>query len=216
MKLLRVFAIALTTAAAMAIVLPTAAAPSKQTKKAPKLYKWTDKDGVVHYGNAVPAEYADQQKEQINEQGQTIKTIDGALTPEQRAAREKSEADAVAAKEQLDNDKVLLSTYGSVSDIERARDARLAAIEGQINIASSTVSAIESQMVSLERQRAAAKDPKQIERLDSTMATHRLNLNSNQRAVMSKQDEKASVLEQFGHDIERFNVMTAPRTETKP
>lgn len=204
--------LAIVLAAAFAVAaLPAVAAPAKgQTKQGPKLYKWTDKQGVVHYGSAIPPEYADQHKEQINSQGQTIKEIDGAMTKEQIAAREQAKKDEEAAKEQLARDKVLLSTYGSVTDIERARDSRLAAIQGQINMASSTVSSLEQEIVRLEKGKAAAKDPKVIEKYDAQLAKQRSEMNANQRAVVAKQEEKAAVATQFDHDIERFKIMTAP------
>ena len=195
--------------------LPASAGPAQPPKQGKKMYKWTDKDGVVHYGSAIPPEYADQQKTQINSQGQTVKTIDGAMTPEQRAAREQAKLDEAAKKQAVEHDKVLLSTYGSVTDIERARDSRLAAIQGQINLASSTISSLEVEGVRLEKQRAVAKDPKQIERLDAALAKQRAEMNANQRAVMTKQDEKLAVAKQYDADIARYRELTTP-VKTKP
>jgi outer membrane murein-binding lipoprotein Lpp len=216
MKRLPVLALLLLAIAALHAV-PASAGPA-QKKQAAKMYKWTDKHGVVHYGSAIPPEYADQQKEQINSQGQTIKTIDGAMTPEQRAAREKEKADAEAAKEQLAHDKVLLSTYGSVNDIERARDSRLNAIQAQINLASSAVSSLEAEIGRLEKQRTSAieqkKDAKTIERLDGSLAAQRKQLNESQRAVIVRQDEKAAAAKAFEQDIVRYREMTTPKPAT--
>lgn len=218
MKLLRALVAVVTATFALGVVLPAAGAPAKQGKPAPKLYKWTDKQGVVHYGSAIPPEYADQQKTQINSQGQTIKTIEGAMTPEQRAAHDKAKLDEAAAKaaakERLEHDKVLLSTYGSVADIERAREARLAAIHGQINIASSAVTTLEQEGVRLEKQRAVAKEPKQIERLDAALARQRQEMNANQRSVMTKQDEELAVAKQYDADIARYRELT--KAKPKP
>lgn len=200
-------------AVASAAALPASAADSKKKQQSGhKMYKWTDKQGVVHYGSAIPPEYADQQKEQINSQGQTIKTIDGAMTAEQIAARDKAKADEAKAKEELAHDKVLLSTYGSPTDIERARDTRLAAIQGQINLASSAVSSLEAEIGRLEKQRAAAKDPKQVEKIDGQLAAQRKQLNESQRAVIVRQDEKAAAATQFEADIARYKVLTAPKS----
>ena len=199
-----------------AVAVPTVQAAPASAKKATKMYKWTDKQGVVHYGSDIPPEYADQKKEQINAQGQTIKEIDGKMTPEEHAAREKQQQDEEAAKARLANDKVLLSTYGSAADIERARDTRLAAIQSQINIASSTVSALEQEIVRLEKLRANAKDPKQLERVEGQLATQHRELNANQRAVVLKQDEKAAVATQFNADITRYRELTSPAAKPKP
>jgi hypothetical protein len=186
--------------------------PKKTVKGPAKMYKWVDKDGVTHYGSSIPAEYADQHKQQINSQGQVIKEIEGALTPEQRAEAEERKAAESEAKARAENDKILLSTYGSVSDLERAREARLSALQGQVTIASSTTSSIETEIAKLEKQRGAAKDPKQVERLDQQLATQRRELTANQRHIVSRQEEMAQVRNQFDADIKRFRELTAAQT----
>jgi chromosome segregation ATPase len=174
-----------------------------------KLYKWTDKDGVVHYGDQIPAEYADQHKQQINSQGQVTKEIEGAMTPEQRAEAEKRKAADAEAKARGENDKILLSTYGSVSDLERAREARLSSLQGQVTMASSTTSSIEKEIAKLEAQRGNAKDPKQVEKLDQQLAAQRRELTANQRHIVTRQEEMAQVRKQFDTDIKRFRELTA-------
>lgn len=184
--------------------------PKKSASKAPaKLYKWVDKDGVVHYGDQIPAEYADQHKQQINTQGQVVKEIEGAMTPEERAAADARKAAEAEAKARAENDKILLSTYGSVGDLERARETRLAALQGQVNMASSTTASIESEIAKLEKQRGLAKDPKQVEKLDQQLASQRRELTANQRHIVSSQDEMAQVRKQFDVDIKRFRELTA-------
>ena len=50
------------------------------------VYKWTDAQGGVHYGDAVPPQYAEQDKSLINAQGVIVGTIPGRRTPEQLEA----------------------------------------------------------------------------------------------------------------------------------
>jgi hypothetical protein len=216
MKAMRALFVATAVAFALGATLPVAAGQAPPPKSGKKMYKWTDKDGVVHYGAAVPPEYADQQKTQMNSQGQTIKTIDGAMTPEQRAAREKEKLDEAQRKEQQEHDKVLLSTYGSVGDIERARDARLASIQGQINLASSAVATLEREGLQLEKQRSVAKDQKQVEAVEAKLAKQRAEMNANQRAVMTKQDEKVRVAKEYDADIARYRELTTPKPKPTP
>lgn len=196
---------------AVAVAPVADAAPAKKDSKTPaKTYKWVDKDGVVHYGDKIPAEYADQHKQQLNAQGQVVKEIEGAMTPEEKAAAEKRRAAEEQAKAQAANDKILLSTYGSVADLERARDTRLAALQGQVNIASSTTSDLEKEIARLEKQRASAKDPKAIERLDQQIAAQRREHIANQRHIVSRTDEMAAVRKQFDADIKRFRELQQP------
>ena len=67
-----------------------AAAPksSTPTNNGRVLYKWVDKDGVTHYGDHVPPEYASQEQHILNSQGYEIKHLDAQKTAEQAAADE--------------------------------------------------------------------------------------------------------------------------------
>ena len=35
----------------------------------PKLYRWVDENGVVHYGDSIPARYAELERQVVNEHG---------------------------------------------------------------------------------------------------------------------------------------------------
>src|SRR5450631_151978 len=58
------------------------------------LYKWVDKDGVTHYGDHVPPEYATQEQHILNSQGYEIKHLDAQKTADQAAAEEQKRLDA--------------------------------------------------------------------------------------------------------------------------
>ncbi len=113
--------------------------PSKSTSQdTAKTYRWVDNDGVVHFGDQVPPEYASSKRQVLNEFGVPVATEDGAKTPEQIAAEKaaaKKEADErrrvlLAAR----RDQVLLDTYLSVDEIEALRDRRLELIDTQIKV----------------------------------------------------------------------------------
>ena len=46
------------------------------TSLAADTYRWKDKDGKVHYGAAVPAEYAHQPYDILNSQGMVIEHVE--------------------------------------------------------------------------------------------------------------------------------------------
>jgi len=220
----RTFVVLLVAAFALASVAPsTADAGTPTTKKGTgKMYRWKDSQGKVHYGDKIPPEYADQEKEQIDKQGQTIKKIEGAMTPEQIAAVERKKQEAAAAEAQRENDRILLSTYGSVEAIERARDQRLKSIKGEVSMASTTVTTLERDLGRLEKQRKGLTDPKAIERTDAQIVVQRRELTTNQRHVVTRQEDLRSVQAQFDSDIARFKLLTgkapaaAPAATTPP
>lgn len=92
---------------------------------AQKLYKYTDANGKIVYTDKMPSETAGKPNEQLNRQGTVTKRNEGALTPDQLAAKEaerKRKLDEdMAAKEEKRKNAALLNTYSSEQDIAEAR-----------------------------------------------------------------------------------------------
>ena len=96
-----------------------------------KLYKWVDEQGVTHYGDNIPPEYAGQEQHVINSQGVETEHIDAQKSPEQMAADEQKRLDAAQSDSR---DRNLMNTYGAVAEIERLRDQRLALLSDQVKV----------------------------------------------------------------------------------
>jgi hypothetical protein len=96
---------------------------------AQKLYKYTDASGKVVYTDKMPVDSAGKPNEQLNRQGTITKRNEGAMTPEQLAAKEaerKRKLDEdMAAKEEKRKNMALLNTYSSEQDIAEARERAL-------------------------------------------------------------------------------------------
>jgi hypothetical protein len=111
-------------AVALALVAGGAAAQSKG-----KLYRWVDKDGKVHYDQALPPEAVNQARTEFSSKGRPQTEIERALTPEERAA---AEAAAVAAQtaaasesERRHQEEVMMATYASEKEMRRAYGERI-------------------------------------------------------------------------------------------
>ena len=123
-----------------------------QSDKQKKLYRWVDKNGQVHYGDSVPAEYAEQDRDVLNKQGVAVSREEGTITPEEAAA--KAAADKAARDEQKRKlrDRVLLQTYQSVKELETLRDNRLDLVDAQLTIQEQSLSNLRAQRKQIERQ----------------------------------------------------------------
>lgn len=115
-------------AAALSVAILATSAQAQT--KSPKLYRWVDKDGKVHYDQALPPEAVNQaRKEFSTASGNTTGTVDRALTAEERAALEaKAASDAEAAKveeERKHQEEAMMATYGSESELRRAYGERI-------------------------------------------------------------------------------------------
>jgi len=96
---------------------------------AAKIFKWTDENGVTHYGEVIPPEYKDQAAQEMSRQGLTIRKWDAAVTPEQRRASETRSVREREEKqrefEQRRRDLALVNTYTSAKEIDEHRDRTL-------------------------------------------------------------------------------------------
>src|SRR3954468_23624409 len=91
-------------------------------------YKWTDDQGVVHYGDSVPPQYAQKERSVLNGRGVEVRKLDAQKSPEQMAADARVLQDVLKQKQ---HDAFLMNTYASAKDIEALRDLRLDQLHGQ-------------------------------------------------------------------------------------
>lgn len=179
-----------------------------------KTYSWVDENGVTHYGDSVPARYAEAQKRVLNEQGVVVDYVEGRKTEEQLAA-ERAEAERIAAAElRLRNDRALLATYLSVDEIVMHRDRRVELFKAQSRVTELYLRNLERRLQKLmveagrfqpysDNPEAPMIDPDLIDDIDFTKETierHEDNL------LKFRQDEQ-SIIERFDGDIRRFEEL---------
>jgi hypothetical protein len=199
--------------APLAIGLAAAAPPpsSGSSNNGRVLYKWVDKDGVTHYGDRVPPEYASQEQHVLNSRGYEINHTDAQKSAEQAAAEEQKKLDL--EQRQL-RDKNLLNTYASVQEIERLRDQRLTLLEDQVKVTYQFLETLNGRMKKMRadsmRFKPYSSDPKappmpdqvaeDLVRLSADMRTQEQNLKQ-------KRSEEAAMSIQFESDIDRFKEL---------
>lgn len=100
-----------------------------------KLYKWVDDSGTTHYGEVIPPEYANKDRDSINKAGLLDKRPE-KVNPEALRAKEeaaqKRKIENQATLEQQRRDSALLNTYSNENEIDMARDRSLVLIEARI------------------------------------------------------------------------------------
>ena len=113
-----------------ALVVAAIAFSAQAQADVKKLYRWVDKEGKVHFDDALPPEVMDQARDEFNaNSGTKVGSVARALTPEERAQlaadQAAAAAAAVAANEQQRVETVMLSSYETEFDLIRAYNARL-------------------------------------------------------------------------------------------
>jgi Domain of unknown function (DUF4124) len=188
-----------------------AGAPTSPANNGRVLYKWVDKEGVTHYGDHVPPEYASQEQHILNSQGYEIKHLDAQKSAEQAAADEQKRVDA--DQRQL-RDRNLLSTYASVQEIERLRDQRLSLIADQIKVTNQFLETLNGRMNKMRaesmRFRPYSADPKaptMPDQLAEDLVRLTADVRTQEQNLKQKHGEESAMSIQFESDIDRFKEL---------
>jgi hypothetical protein len=174
-------------------------------------YRWVDDQGVVHYGDHVPPQYAQKEHTELNSQGVELKRLNAELTPEQRAADSRKQE---ALLRQKQHDSFLLTTYTSVADIEALRDERLQQLKAQRAAAEAYVETLRSRLAALQA-RALLFTPYNAkpgargmpDDLTEDLVRTLNEMRSQSAAIVQRREEETSLRTGFQADIDRYRQL---------
>jgi hypothetical protein len=181
-----------------------------------KLYRWVDKNGQVHYGDSIPAEYADQDREVLNRQGVSVGQEQGTVTADEARAKAEAEMAAKKAQKQKLRDRVLLQTYQSVEEIEVLRDRRLELVDAQLKIQEQSLATLRAKRALFVRQasryqprNADPKAPPLPEGLAMDLERSASDIETQEQNLEKKRQERETIRSDFEADIKRFKELKA-------
>ena len=188
-----------------------AAAPSHSSSKQGVAYRWVDEQGVVHYGDHIPPQYASKERAVLNSQGVEVGRLEAQKSPEQATAEARARE---AQMKQRQHDAFLITTYTSVKDIEALRDLRLDQLRGQRAAAEQYTESLRTRLASLQT-RAVAFRPynahTDARRMPDDLAENLVrtvnDLNVQTHNLDAKTAEETALRDQFQADIERYRAL---------
>jgi len=188
-----------------------AAAPSPSSSKQGIAYRWVDEQGVVHYGDHIPPQYASKERAILNSQGVEVGRLEAQKSPEQAAADARERE---AQMRQRQHDAFLITTYTSVKDIEALRDLRLDQLRGQRAAAEQYTESLRTRLATLQT-RALSFQPynsrPEARRMPDDLAENLVRtvneLKAQDRELAGKMQEEATLRAQFQADIERYRAL---------
>ncbi len=176
-----------------------------------KLYKWVDEQGITHYGDNIPPEYASQEQHIINSQGVETERIEAQKTAEQMAADEQKR---IAAEQSASRDKNLLNTYGTVAEIERLRDQRLALLSDQIKVTGQFLEVLNGRLKKLRtasmRYKPYSADvnaPPMPDQFAEDLVRVGADIRTQEQNLREKRAEETTMSNEFESDIARFKQL---------
>ena len=193
------------------MLLPLAAPAAE---KAQRLYRWVDIEGVVHYGDTIPAEYTELERQIVNQHGITVGVMRAKKTEEEIA--EEIRQDELRRKRDLQRrqDLALLATYLSVDEILLHRDRRVELFQAQARVTELYLSNLKNRLTDLQGEasnfRPYSENP-DAEMIDPDLAgdiaTTKHTIDRHQSNLERFHQDEQNIVARFDGDIDRFKKL---------
>lgn len=179
-----------------------------------KHYKVVEEDGTIFYGDSVPPELTDYDKEVVNDHAVTIDRIEGRKSEEELAAERAAEERREQEQLRLRADKALLATYLTVDEIRMHRDRRIELFQAQSRVTELYLRNLQRRLDKLEREAsrfapyssdpdAEIVDPDLVAEINETKAT----IDRHNQNLQKFQNEEQVIIARFEGDIDRFKSL---------
>jgi len=183
-------------------------------------YRWKDKDGNTHYGAAVPAEYADQPYDIINNAGVVIEHVEDTSVPmEVRAEKKikKKREPLISEKtRQQQSDKLLVIRYSDEAEILKAQELELAQLGYDKKVINqsyeNTAASIRAQIAEAANQQRAGLPITAEKQQEIDHLYLRQIKDDKKRTAMSSRESR--IRERYQEEIERYRYLTGEPEDT--
>jgi len=182
------------------------------------LYKWVDENGEVRYSDQLPPHQSSKGHQQLNSQGVVITTKDAAKSSEdiaidaeaKRLLEEQQREEARIKSIQDKKDRVLLLTFSTEEELERARDSRMEVIDSVVRLIAGSIETTQDKLYQLSNraQDDYISQGKQVPGGLAQKIEHFERKIENRNAQMAlKEEEKEKILQKYELDLERFRLL---------
>ena len=183
-------------------------------KQSSRLFRWVDSEGIVHYGDSIPAEYSDLERQVVNEHGITVDIMHAKKTEEEIAEELRQEELRQARELQRRQDQALLATYLSVDEILLHRDRRVELFQAQARVTELYLSNLKRRLDKLQQEASSYlpysvdPDAQMIDpALAGDIATTKETVERHQANLRRFQEDEQNIVARFDGDIDRFKKL---------
>ncbi|AMK77469.1 hypothetical protein A1342_11590 [Methylomonas methanica] len=189
---------------------------------AKKMYRWVDENGNVYFSDQVPPDQVQHKRETLSEKARVLDVLEKAKTAEQIAQQKRLDAlrkeqEKIIAKQNA-NDKVLLSTFRSIDDMNKALSNKMASFDAGRKVIEGNIERLEQQLKQQQQQaanleRGGSKIPP---KLLTDIATSKQQIEAGKQELARHQQDKQTNEKEFKADIARFQFLTQSNSDGKP
>lgn len=188
-----------------------------------KLYRWVDKQGNVHFDDALPPEAVNQARTEFKtKNGNAVGSVDRALTPEERAAQE--EATRVASVEaarlgelKLQED-IMMASYRTEADLRRAYEERINLLKTTLESTDISIKSLRENMATMLSQASDTElENRQVvgDRARSIRALHAERIKQ-QAFQVNRRVELEALTAEFARMLSRFRELKTGNAAAPP
>jgi hypothetical protein len=183
------------------------------------MYRWKDNDGNVFFSDQVPPDQVKHRRESLNKNARVVDVVEKQKT---KAQRELEKRLAVLRKQQEEiiekqrsHDKVLLSTFRNLDDMQLALKGKMLALDGQRKVLQGNLQRLEQQL--LQQQKKAAQHERDGRKVPTKLSNEILASKDQISLIyveIAKQfEKKKGIREKFEADITRFAFLVESKLE---
>ena len=180
----------------------------------PPTYKYVDENGNPVFGDRVPPEAAERDKEVLNEHAIAVDTIRGRRTAEEIAAEAQAQKLEETRKIEDRRNRALLATYLTVDEIVMHRDRRVELFRAQARVTAMFLKNLEERLTKLETEAsryqpysndpdAPLVSPNLVEEIQLTRET----IEHHEDSLRKFKEDEQAIIERFDRDIRRFEEL---------
>lgn len=179
-----------------------------------RVYRWVDNDGIVHYGDRIPARYAELPKDVLNDHGVIIGNLEGKKSAEQLEADRIQKEIRVALDLQKRADRALLATYLTIEEILMHRDRRVELFKAQSRVTELYLHNLERRLTSLKADASSFKPysenpdaPMINNNLAENLRDTKVTIARHMRNLEKFQADEQQIIARFDGDVSRFKIL---------
>ncbi len=189
-----------------------------QTASAKKMYRWVDDNGNVFFSDQVPPDQIRHKREALTKSARVLEVIEAAKSKEQielekRLQKLRREQQKLIEKQRT-HDRVLLSTFRNLEDMEMALKGKLQALDAQRKVAEGNRTRLEKQLQRQWRKAAQFERENRVvpKKLTQAIKDTRQQLASVKLEINRHLEKRQRVENEFKMDIARFKYLTQAKT----
>jgi chromosome segregation ATPase len=183
-------------------------------------YCCVDGDGHQQCGNVLPTACYGKAYRELDARGRTIKRYDAALTPEQRAQKEKElalkkELERQAQEESRRN-RALLNTYASEKDIDAALEKALVELEKSVKAAQDKLAEATKRKDKLMGEAEFYKKKGIPPELKRQIQDNESEIKAKEKELQAREQEREDIRKRFEEEKQRYRDLTKGKARTLP